>query len=400
MLFTGHNTFIRKVLKLETISYEEIDNLQCRGIKSSMSDPIQVIQSILDKVFSHLLFFVEEQFFKEFNMMSPSITGVEEAIERLKDPKFGDFSTGIILESDFKNMYSNINVTMLKKYVKIASNLAGFSEDSITYINNLIDVNMNHSYFKEPNGIHHTEKGFSMGDKSASRGSEVVLRTSELDTYRELKIQQLLQNAKLNFRFKDDVFTFPTGSIEQCLKVLEIVVTGYPSELQLNTKVNIVKGKFLNLRIYNVPGVELPYHTILRKRNSKYDIIPKSSNTASKYKKCAGRTYIQMTRTHCSDKKEQLRQIKVVDTILKHKNYSSRQIKMLFKKRRKKIPFEKVFTGTVEHDNVSNIHKHIRNLFKESDIDTEIYSLPMTVPGKKLLQYVFTLKKLKRKLNI
>ena len=122
MLFTGHNTFIRKVLKLKTISYEEIVNLQCRGIKSSMSDPTQVIQSILYKMFSHLLFFVEEQFFKEFNMMSPSITGVEEAIERLKDPKFDDFSKGIILESDFKNMYSYINVTMLKKYVKIASN--------------------------------------------------------------------------------------------------------------------------------------------------------------------------------------------------------------------------------------------------------------------------------------
>ena len=32
-------------------------------------------------------------------------------------------------------------------------------------------------------------------------------------------------------------------------------------------------------------------------------------------------------------------------------------------------------------------------MFRDSDLDLEVYALPMAVPGKKILQYVFTLRK-------
>ena len=41
---------------------------------------------------------------------------------------------------------------------------------------------MNHSYFKEPTGIYTLEE-FSMGDNSAARGSELILRIYELQIF-------------------------------------------------------------------------------------------------------------------------------------------------------------------------------------------------------------------------
>jgi len=48
---------------------------------------------------------------------------------------------------------------------------------------------------------------------------------------------------------------------------------------------------------------------------------------------------------------------------------------------------------------VTKIHKYLRAIFADSELDPEVYNLPMAVPGKKLLQYVFTLKKLRTQLN-
>ena len=46
---------------------------------------------------------------------------------------------------------------------------------------------MDHSYFKEPTGLFKTLEGFSMGDNSAVRGSELILRIYELNIFKELR---------------------------------------------------------------------------------------------------------------------------------------------------------------------------------------------------------------------
>ena len=50
-----------KVLKLKVINYENIEKLTSRGIKSSMKDPLKVVQNILDKVFINFLFYVKKK---------------------------------------------------------------------------------------------------------------------------------------------------------------------------------------------------------------------------------------------------------------------------------------------------------------------------------------------------
>jgi len=45
-------------------SKEYVSELTCRGIKSSMNDPIKLIQKVLDKVYSHLLYDIEHEFWR------------------------------------------------------------------------------------------------------------------------------------------------------------------------------------------------------------------------------------------------------------------------------------------------------------------------------------------------
>ena len=296
-------------------------------------------------------------------------------------------------------MYSNCNRDLLKRHVRHGAELAGLAENTIQYIFNLIHVNMEHSYFKEPSGIFHTTRGFSMGDNSASRGSEVILRDSELGTFAELQAHSLLHTVDDYFRFKDDIHAHPDGSVEEVLEAIRIISTTYPPDIQLNVEINIFQGKFLNLRLYNQIQSDRLYTTILRKKNSKYDIIPPNSNTCKSYKSCAGRTYFDMARSHCSDALEQERQVHVVQHILRHKNFSPNQFVNMNKMRQFRPPRDKLYTGKVEHDSTSKIHRYLRDVFRDSDLDPEIYSLPMTVPGKKILQYVFTLRKLRQKLQ-
>ena len=87
------------------------------------------------------------------------------------------------LEGDFSDRYSNCNELLLLKCVTIACKFAKFNENSINYICLLVKCIMNHSYFKEPSGIFKTLNGFSMGDCSSTRGSEIILRISELNIF-------------------------------------------------------------------------------------------------------------------------------------------------------------------------------------------------------------------------
>ena len=103
-----------------------------------MNDAIKIMQFILDRVFDHVLFYME--FHDKYKRLSPTVTGINEAIDRIKHTFFEDFHKGVILEMDFEDMYSsNINKTMLKKYFKKGALLARFSETSILYIFSLIE---------------------------------------------------------------------------------------------------------------------------------------------------------------------------------------------------------------------------------------------------------------------
>ena len=208
-----------KILKLNKISPEAVPHLKCRGIKSSMSDPIRYIQLALDYVFSNII----KHFVSTFGKNLPYVTGVDEAIYQHKKTKIGPFGHSLEVEAGFSNFYSFCNIDLLKKHVTKGLKLAKISDTSKDYIFNLIEVEMTCSYFKEPSGIFRTDKGFSMGDHAAAHGSEVILLSSEIDTY------YVLIQVK-----EDDVKIHVSGRLDMVLCALGIIIEGYPKEITLN----------------------------------------------------------------------------------------------------------------------------------------------------------------------
>ena len=118
-----------------------------------MNDPIKRVQITLNKIYSHLLFFVEQEFTRIFGKLSPSVTGIDEAIGRIKASTTGEWGESVELEGDFGDLYSNCNKNLLEECIIKACKFAKISSCSQDYIITLMKCSMNHSYFKEPTGI-------------------------------------------------------------------------------------------------------------------------------------------------------------------------------------------------------------------------------------------------------
>ena len=258
------------------------------------------------------------------------------------------------------------------------------------------------SYFKQPGGIFRTMLGFSMGDHAAARGSEVILFSCEIDSYFVLVRENVISVVKEHDRFRDDIKIHVSGRLDMILHALRIIIDGYPKEITLNVKTGLITGNFLNIRIYSDPTLIHPYTSILRKQHSRYNVIPPDSNTVGCFKKCAGQTYFRMASTHCSTPNEEPRQKSVIKLILRLKGFSERVIKNMEVKRKTKQDVseqkKKKFLGTVTFDSLTNNHGRIKRIFKL--LNKERYYLPMSVPDVKLKQYIFSLRKMKRKLGI
>ena len=396
----GNLRLMPKILKLKQVSKSNVGNLTCRGIKSSMNDPIKLIQKVLDKVYSHLLHDIELEFWRLFGKLSPSVTGIDEAIKRVKDSKTGEWGNSIEFEGDFGDLYSNCNKELLEQCLIKASKIGKLDQTSTEYILKLMNVSMSHSYFKEPEGIFKTLNGFSMGDNSAARGSEIILRIYELEIYRKIYKSKLDINVNRYLRFRDDVSVHLTGKLQKMLKVIKIIITGYPKCIQFNVESRVVYGKFLNIKIFNIPGEKHPTTTILRKPNSKFDIIPFNSNVSNKYKKMAGLGYYKTIKTHTCTEEEKVQQLNIVRTILTEKGFPKSVITELEKHENINEKEDiKRFIGTTVFDNVSKRHKIIKSIIKKSELSQEKFYLPADIPGKKLEQYIFSIRKMKEKLN-
>ena len=83
----------------------------------------------LDKIYSFLLYHIEVEFRIRYGRLSPSVSGVIEALEHIKSFKMGAWGTTAQLDADFENMYSNCNRDLLKRHVRHGAELAGLSEE-------------------------------------------------------------------------------------------------------------------------------------------------------------------------------------------------------------------------------------------------------------------------------
>ena len=142
---------------------------------------------------------------------------------------------------------------------------------------------------------------------------------------------------------------------------------------------------------------------MLRKSNSKYNITPPNSNVPWKFKKLAGIGYFRTARTHCMDIRELKNQYKIVRHILSLKGFSKNQIGKIEKLKNKNKTIEKdkkkKFIATIKFNGVSNRHQYVKNFVKRSSINLDDYYVPMDIPDRKLEQYIFTVKNMRKSLN-
>ena len=153
--------------------------------------------------------------------------------------------------------------------------------------------------------------------------------------------------------------------------------------------------------MFNIPGDKFPTPTILRKDKSKFDIIPFNSNVSLKYKKMAGLGYFRTARTHTCSNEEYIHQSNIVKTILTEKGFPPGIIRELenLETNPSKDNKGKKFTGTTVYNEVSKRHSFIKQIFNKSKLNKETYYLPTDIPDQKLEQYIFTIKKMRTKLN-
>ena len=260
---------------------------------------------------------------------------------------------------------------------------------------------MRHSYFLEPSGTYRTLKGFSMGDCSAARGSEIILRIYEFEIWKKLFSSGLQKTVTRYLRFRDDVSIHLSGSTKAITAALKIIITGYPDAIQFNVETRLIWGKFLNIRIFNDPKFSNPCTSVLRKDNFKYDIIPFNSNVSHHFKLMAGRSYFRTARSHSNTIPELANQNRIVYSILKLKNFSNYIIRQMKSKKRSSPGLSKTkkFLGKTVFDKVSLRHTFISRVFKNSSLDKNVFHLPMSVPGSKLEQYIFSIRKMRKILN-
>ena len=149
---------------------------------------------------------------------------------------------------------------------------------------------------------------------------------SELSIFKTLARNCLQSTINRYLRFRDDVSVHVVGTPDDICKAIKVICTGYPKDIIFNMETKIIQGRFFEYKNIKLSIYNNTIHTVLRKQNNKYNIIPPNSNVAWKYKKMAGNGYFRTARTHCSTSRERNNQYKIIHHILRLKGFSKNQI--------------------------------------------------------------------------
>ena len=113
-----------------------------------------------------------------------------------------------------------------------------------------------------------------------------------------------------------------------------------------------------------------------------------------------GLGYFWTARTHTCSNEEYVHKSNIVKTILREKGFPTKIIIELENAENNQAKDSKVkrFIGTTVWDKVSKRHSFIKQIFNKFILNKETYYLHIFL-GKKLEKYIFTIKKMRTKLN-
>ena len=264
---------------------------------------------------------------------------------------------------------------------------------------------MSFNYFKEPTGIFTMVGGFAMGCHSSAICTDILLLTREIKVFFKLRENSLLSTVKRYLRFRDDVNSKIVGTKEDINKTLDILLKTYPSEIDYNVEIFILKNSFLDFRFFTTPESKSLILSVNRKKETKFDIVRGTSKTNPMYLNSATFNAAYTTIRNTNNNFNKNHEKKVYETILTKREHSKagfHKALRLAEKRDlepKSIDPEacKKYSGKHTYDSYTQMHKFIQKLVSISELP-ETLNTPIVVGYKKTIEYAFKKKEFYTKL--
>ena len=400
----GTMRLMPKIGKLITPTKESVNELTSRGIKSSINDPINDISEILSTLSKEVFTSLANAFERNFGRKCPVVLGSAQTSNLLKNEKCSnqDWMNSIEMSGDSTDMYSNANKQIVLEAYEFVFQFMDITPQEKSFFRLLIELEMTYNYFHEPTGIYTMTGGFAMGSHSSAIATDILLLTKEFKMFLKLKKLSLLSVIQRYLRFRDDVNAKLTGTDQQIVETLEILVTGYPKEIDYNVEVFFLKNEFLDFRFFSKPKSDSLVISVNRKKQTKFDIVRGFSVTNPTYLTSAvysaAYSIVRNTNTKSGEKHEQ----RIFNSILKKRGYSSNQLSKAIVKAKDRIAGkstvnkfftgDKKYSGKIAFDSHTKLHMFILKLVKQSKLPSTLRN-PIVVGHKKTINYVFTKRK-------
>jgi len=170
-----------KVLKLKSVNKASINELQCRGIRASVNDPLSILEKILHFILTNIYTRMQQLFRTEFGITITPINGSNLFASQCKSNP-SPFNA-IHFEADITDMYSNCNSSMLKNAIAFSCNICEIFPDTFVFLNSIIDYTMANAFFLEPTGIFKCNDGFPMGSHFLAVACDLILFVAEFNIF-------------------------------------------------------------------------------------------------------------------------------------------------------------------------------------------------------------------------
>lgn len=414
----GFLRIMPKIHKLNAPSIKNFHELTCRTIKSSNNDPVNAVASIVGSVTKILLKHFKQYMIKKHGF-HPAVPSCEEGFKKLNEKsKTYIWSETLNAKADIKNLYPSLDIKTVLSAHKKAMDIIKTDPKSAMFILNSLHIIMLNNIFRQPSGHFQsgdpTKKnsvnGFAIGCLAAAQSSDLTLLVSEDEILEKLTEENLMKNVALYCRYMDDLKLILIGKIDDILRAMHIIVTGYPSCLTLKIKITFFINEFLDMWSYIYPPESKLQIILQRKKNCLYDITKENSNTTTTYKNAALYSYAHRMTGRTNVVRDYKHQYKINQIIFKKNGREPEAFKNILRqvrnkqnrkskiKQKSKKEIFKLSGGKIVYDEETNSHLFVGRLLRKGN-PTETFRTPILVPGKKMRSFIYTKYQFERKVK-
>lgn len=346
-----------------------------RSYADPLKSPILMLQALLQelkKIFPALYSSNQQNHF-------PVLAGCDDYSARLSSVQLQPdlYTKTFLLTADFSDAYTETQIPRLQESISVIGSLVGYKKQKIDLIKSLVSLVFNNCYFFTMKGLYRQTKGMPMGDYSSRDGLDVDLTRSEYEIVSQLHFLPL--RVHLLCRLVDDISMIAQGDFQDLMELLNTMAERYP-KMPLNIQLSYGYSRFLDLHVSNMLPSEPDTHyglttTLAYKESSTFTYTSAKSNIHPNYKCSVVPISLHRAHARCTTEEDVNHHIAFLNKIVKARDQAPDVVRNKFKNYFKKkksgnhSPFKRdsrLRTTTVTYDAVTNQHKIIGGIIKES----------------------------------